>query len=109
MIPEFPLPPTDADFYRQTLYERPPLFGVLTQSMPNLTMAESTSPVARINSSIDIQSHLKKIADVRQKQSKYLTVPVQQQMRSSSSTLSLVEDVKSSVLSKLNPRLLQLV
>ena len=52
MIPEFPLPPTDADFYRQTLYERPPLFGVLTQSMPNLTMAESTSPVARINSSI---------------------------------------------------------
>uniref|UniRef100_A0A1I7XK42 Uncharacterized protein n=1 Tax=Heterorhabditis bacteriophora TaxID=37862 RepID=A0A1I7XK42_HETBA len=32
MIPEFPLPPQDADFYHSKLHERPPLFGVLIKT-----------------------------------------------------------------------------
>lgn len=46
MIPEFPLPPNEADFYHSKLYERPPLFGVFTRfELPEVTLAQKETVV----------------------------------------------------------------
>ncbi|CAD6190026.1 unnamed protein product [Caenorhabditis auriculariae] len=51
MIPEFPLPPVDADFYRSQIANLPPLFGVVVQTP---IYAEPTTFLTRIQNPIDL-------------------------------------------------------
>ncbi|CAO4379992.1 unnamed protein product [Caenorhabditis nigoni] len=49
MIPEFPLPTVDSDFYRSQIYQLPPIFGNAIQT-PQLI--EPTSFLTKADSSI---------------------------------------------------------
>ncbi|CAI5452521.1 unnamed protein product [Caenorhabditis angaria] len=58
MIPEFPLPPTDADFYKSQIYQLPPMFGH-SVTVPKLVESSSIFSSNSIENRIDMNQAVK--------------------------------------------------